>query len=220
MPLAARSDYLLPLASLMCRTWPDNRNIRIVCHGHSVPSGYFRTPEIRTFDSYPHLLHRLLAERFPWAPISMIVTAIGGEHSESGAARFTNDVLSLRPDLVTIDYGLNDRGIGLVRAAAAWTAMLTALSGAGVPAILLTPTFDNRAVDPADPETGELADHARQIRALAATAGVGLADSHAAWSRHSRRHGSSQSLLSQCNHPSRLGHELVAEELVRWFPTP
>lgn len=220
MTLAAPADYLLPLATTMCRTWPENRNIRIVCHGHSVPSGYFRTPEIRTFDSYPHLLHQRLAERFPWAPISVIVTAIGGENAESGAARFAADVLSLRPDLVTIDYGLNDRGLGLARAAAAWHAMLAALAKAGLPAILLTPTFDNRAVDPADPEAGELADHARQIRALAATSGTALADSHAAWSRHSRQHGSYQALLSQSNHPSRLGHELVADELIRWFPTP
>lgn len=218
MPLPDPATYLLPLTTAMCRTWPENRNIRIVCHGHSVPSGYFRTPEIRTFDSYPHLLHRLLAERFPWAPISVIVTAIGGEHSETGAARFANDVLSLKPDLVTIDYGLNDRGIGLERAAAAWNAMLTALAGAGVPAIALTPTFDSAGVSPADPASGVLADHARQIRALAAKAGVGLADSHAAWSGHCRAHGSFQALLSQGNHPSRAGHELVAGELIRWFP--
>ncbi len=220
MALADPAAYLLPLARTMCRTWPENRNIRIVCHGHSVPSGYFRTPEIRTFDSYPHLLHRRLAERFPWTPINVIVTAIGGEHAESGAARFAADVLSLRPDLVTIDYGLNDRRLGLVKAGDAWRSMLADLARAGVPAVLLTPTFDSGAVDPTDPEAGELADHARQIRALAATAGVALADSHAAWSRFVRLHGSYQALLSQSNHPSRHGHELIADELIRWFPTP
>jgi lysophospholipase L1-like esterase len=219
MPLPDPAAYLLPLAKDLCRTWPDNRNIRIVCHGHSVPSGYFRTPEIRTFDSYPHLLHRFLAERFPWAPINVIVTAIGGENSEAGAARFASDVLTLKPDLVTIDYGLNDRGIGLTRAAAAWKRMLSALSELTVPAILLTPTFDSRAVDPAACDAGEVADHARQIRAFATEAGVALADSHAVWSRYAQQHGSYQALLSQCNHPSRLGHDLVAHEMIRWFPT-
>jgi hypothetical protein len=57
-----------------------------------------------------------LAERFPHAVINVIVTAIGGENSESGAERFDRDVLSHRPDLVTIDYALNDRAIGLLRA--------------------------------------------------------------------------------------------------------
>ena len=66
-----------------------------------------------TVNAYPHLIHRALKERYPTAVINVIVTAIGGEASESGAARFERDVLSLKPDLVLIDYGLNDRGLGL-----------------------------------------------------------------------------------------------------------
>lgn len=218
MPAADASCYLKPLCSLLERQWPDNRTVSIVCHGHSVPAGYFRTPEVRLFDSYPHLLHRALAERFPWAPINVTVTAIGGEHSEAGAARFADAVLRLRPDLVTIDYALNDRGIGLARAAAAWRGMLAQLAAARIPAILLTPTFDSREVDPRRPEAGDLAAHAAQIRALAAEHGVGLADSHRAWCAYAAEQGGYQPLLSQCNHPSRLGHDLVARELTTWFP--
>lgn len=220
MALPDPAAYLAPLFAQLVKPWPDNRNIRLVCHGHSVPSGYFRTPDIRTFDAYPHLLHRLLAERFPTAPISTIVTTIGGEESESGAQRFAADVLALRPHLVTIDYGLNDRRIGLERARTAWTRMLEQARAAGVPVILLTPTFDLRSVGAHDPDASDLLEHARQIRALAAEHGVGLADSFAAWSAYARAHGSCAALLSQCNHPSRRGHELVAEELIRWFPVP
>jgi hypothetical protein len=86
--------------------WPTNRTVNIVCHGHSVPAGYFKTPVVETFNAYPHQLHRGLNDRFPHAVINVIVTAIGGEHSESGAKRFEQDVLSLRPDVVTIDYAL------------------------------------------------------------------------------------------------------------------
>ncbi|MEK5235702.1 hypothetical protein NST99_08380 [Paenibacillus sp. FSL L8-0470] len=32
------------------------RTLNIVCHGHSVPSGYFATPIVDTFHAYPHLL--------------------------------------------------------------------------------------------------------------------------------------------------------------------
>ncbi|WP_342481353.1 hypothetical protein NST07_08230 [Paenibacillus sp. FSL L8-0340] len=38
------------------RQWPENRTLNIVCHGHSVPSGYFATPIVDTFHAYPHLL--------------------------------------------------------------------------------------------------------------------------------------------------------------------
>lgn len=40
------------------------------------------------------------------------------------SCRFEAEVLSHRPDIVTIDYALNDRGLGLERARAAWAAMI------------------------------------------------------------------------------------------------
>ena len=40
--------YLLPLREELTKTWPDNRAIHIVCHGHSVPAGYFATPTVDT----------------------------------------------------------------------------------------------------------------------------------------------------------------------------
>lgn len=49
--------------------FPD-RAINLVFHGHSVPAGYHRTPEVKPFDSYPHLLAVRLKERFPHADVS------------------------------------------------------------------------------------------------------------------------------------------------------
>src|SRR3954453_4525562 len=100
-------NYFQRVIEQLRMQYPNNRIINIVCHGHSVPAGYFKTPEVRTFDSYPHLMHVGLAERFPHAVINVIVTAIGGENAVSGARRFEADVLAHRPDLITIDYALN-----------------------------------------------------------------------------------------------------------------
>jgi acyl-CoA thioesterase I len=138
--MADPNGYLLELTHAALRTWPDNRTLTLVCHGHSVPAGYSATPLIDTFAAYPHLWHRRLKGRFPWAVINVVTTAIGAENAEQGAARFAGDVLRLRPDLVTIDYGLNDRGIGLERARSAWGRMIAEAREAGVPLILLTPT--------------------------------------------------------------------------------
>ena len=49
----------------------------------------------------------------PYSVVNCITTAIGGENSEQGCARFNGEVLVHRPDVVLIDYALNDRGMGL-----------------------------------------------------------------------------------------------------------
>ena len=214
--LADRKAYLVDITRLMKKTWPGNRTINIVCHGHSVPAGYFKTPVVDTFNAYPHLLHKALKARYPHAVINVIVTAIGGESADSGARRFDRDVLSHRPDVVTIDYALNDRGLGLARARKAWEAMIAKAKAKNVKVILLTPTGDTGAKldDPADP----LNRHAEQVRGIAAAQGVALADSLAATRKHIADGGKLTDLMSQVNHPNRKGHDLVVAELLKWFP--
>lgn len=210
------TTYLAALSAAMQVPWPKNHTITIVCHGHSVPSGYFRTPVVDTFNAYPYLLHRGLKERFPDAVINVIVTGIGGEQSESGAKRFAGDVLNHKPDLITIDYSLNDRGIGLERARAAWTSMITAAKQAGIPLLLLTPTPDQsaRLDDPQDP----LNQHAAQVRALAKEHQVGLVDSLERFKGRIAQGTPLADLMSQINHPNRAGHDLVTAGLLAWFP--
>jgi acyl-CoA thioesterase-1 len=215
---AEPAAYLAAVTEAMRKHWPGNRAVNIVCHGHSVPAGYFATPMVDTLNAYPHLLLAALKHRFPFAVCNVIVTAIGGENSESGAKRFEKEVLCHRPDVVTLDYGLNDRGPGLERGAAAWRSMIEAALSADVKVILLTPTADktqNPAYQGADKVL--LEQHAAQIRQLAETYGVGLVDSLAAF-QHYMVTGHLTDLLSWSNHPNRAGHELVAKELLRWFP--
>jgi len=208
-------SYLASILALLKKDWPDNRTVNIVCHGHSVPAGYFKTPVVDTMNSYPHLLHRGLNNRFPHAVINVIVTAIGGETSERGAARFDDEVLTHRPDVLTIDYGLNDRSIGLEKARTAWSTMIEKALARDIKVILLTPTGDLSAKldDPSD----YLNQHAEQIRSLAREYRVGLADSFAATKSALARGTPLADLMSQVNHPNRRGHDLVVEELLQWF---
>lgn len=216
--VADRKTYLSGICVELTKAWPANRTINIVCHGHSVPAGYARTPAVHPFDAYPYLLHVGLNQRFPHAVVNVIVTAIGGENSEQGVKRFERDVLSLRPDVVTIDYGLNDRAIGLARAERAWRSMIELALAHGIKVLLLTPTGDLSAHldDPNDP----LNRQAALIRRLAAEYHVGLIDSLAAFEKYVNDGGKLADLMAQSNHPNRQGHELVAEQLLAWFPAP
>lgn len=219
MAVANSSQYLQDIAAVLRTHWPQNRTVNIVCHGHSVPAGYLATPLVDTFNAYPHLLHVALKHRFPFAVLNVIVTAIGGENSASGAARFSSDVLGHRPDVVTIDYGLNDRGIELDAARTAWTAMIEQSFEQGSKVILLTPTPDSSQFPEASEEERQsLQGHAVLIRELAASYEVGLVDSLAAFERYQQQAGHISDLLSWSNHPNRSGHEIVARELLRWFP--
>jgi len=219
MPVANPSEYLNETGTILRTHWPQNRLVNVVCHGHSVPAGFFATPAVDTFNAYPHLLHLALKHRFPFAVVNVIVTAIGGEHSVSGAARFKDEVLCHRPDVLTIDYGLNDRGVGLPAAHAAWTSMIEQALERSVKLILLTPTPDSTqfpGAPLADRQT--LQQHAAQIRKLALQYELGLVDSLAAFEKYEQDGGDLTDLMSWSNHPNRSGHEIVARELLRWFP--
>jgi acyl-CoA thioesterase-1 len=209
----AYAQDLSPLAELMKTAWPKNRTIQIVFHGHSVPAGFHKTPEVRTFESYPHLVHRKMKEQYPLAVINVMTTAIGGENSIPGATRFERDVLSLRPDLIFIDYALNDRRQPAEKVEKAWLEMIAAAKKANVPVVLLTPTGDSSAkiTDPND----ALCQRAELIRKIAKEQNVLLADVFAAWVAEVEKGTPQTDLLSQVNHPNLKGHQLAAETIFK-----
>ncbi len=219
MSIADPRAYLAELSAELRRHWPENRLTHLVCHGHSVPAGYFATPFVDTFNAYPHLLHRALKDRFPFAVLNVIVTAIGGEHAAAGAARFVADVLGCRPRVVILDYGLNDRGIGLEAAERGWRQMIEMAQARECRVLLCTPTPDRSLLPGVDVAAWDaLQAHAEQIRRLASEYAVGLADALAAFQARVAAGTDLSNLLSWSNHPNRAGHELVAAELARWFP--
>jgi lysophospholipase L1-like esterase len=210
-PLAVAGD-LGGLHAELGRKWPANRSINIVFHGHSVPAGYHKTPEVKPFESYPHLVHLKLKELYPYAVLNVTVTAIGGEDSTAGSSRFTRDVLSHKPDLIFIDYALNDRRKPLEKVEASWRSMIGEAKKSGVPVVLLTPTGDAAAdlAKPGDP----LRQRADLIRRLAKNEDVPLADVSAAWLAELGKGTPQDQLLSQPNHPNLRGHTVAADTIV------
>lgn len=209
------AEYLEGIKTELKKEWPANRTINLVFHGHSVPAGYFKTPEVNTLLSYPQLLLAELKTLYPCAVINVIITAIGGENSEAGAERFAEDVLTHKPDVLFIDYALNDIGLGLARARKAWETMITAAQAKGIRVILLTPSPD-QSMDILTPGN-DMELITAQIRRLAREYGTGIADSYEAF-RVVYSSGSPLSqYMSQVNHPNYQGHYLIMKEILPYF---
>lgn len=210
-----KDNYLESIKQELVKQWPKNRTINLVFHGHSVPSGFFKTPDVRTLQSYPHLLLKELKQIYPYAVINTILTCIGGENAAQGAKRFKRDVLNHKPDVLFIDYALNDRRIGLDASKESWEYMIKAALKKNIKVILLTATPDQK-VDLNDKAT-DLQKLCDQITGLANQYKIGLVDSYAAFQQRISAGGVLSDYMSQVNHPNEKGHQLVADGIMKYF---
>lgn len=213
--IPSTSDYLKEIKIELTKEWPKNRTINLVFHGHSVPAGYFKTPDVKTLDSYPFQVLRKLKEKFPFAVINVINTSIGGENSLSGEKRFKKEVLRHQPDILFIDYALNDRRIGLEESKKAWEKMIKMALKDGIKVILLTPSPDLKVnlkeVD------NELEQHTNQIIELSKKYETGLVDSYAQFKKIQEDCACVADYMSQVNHPNEKGHSLIASKIFKYF---
>ena len=213
--VADPATYLDDLKAELKKEWPKNRTINLVFHGHSVPAGYFKTPVVNTLEAYPYQLLRQIKARYPYAVVNVINTSIGGENSQSGEKRFKTEVLPHRPDVLFIDYALNDRRVGLAEARKAWVSMIDEALKRNIKVILLTPSPDQRVNLL---EAGnELEQHALQIEQLAEVYQIGLVDSYGLFKQQAQHGERVADFMSQVNHPNEKGHALIADALMDYF---
>jgi len=209
------SNYLDEIKNELRIEWPKNRTINLVFHGHSVPAGFFKTPVVNTLSSYPYQVLKALKAIYPFAVINIINTSIGGENSLSGKKRFKSEVLTHNPDVLFIDYALNDQGAGLEKARAAWQSMIKKALKKNIKIILLTPSPDQR-VDILEPNN-ILDQHAEQIKELALKNEVGLIDSYDLFKKKVLEGNEVSTYMSQVNHPNEAGHQLITNEILEYF---
>lgn len=207
--------YLDGIKTELQKKWPDNRTINLVFHGHSVPTGYANTPNVHRAGAYPFVVFRKLDKKYPYSVVNVITTSIGGENSVQGEKRFKKDVLSLRPDVIFIDYALNDRSIGLEKARKADAKMIEMALRKHIKVILMTPSPDLR-VDITKPGN-ILEQFTNMLIGLARQYHVGLVNSYAAFVKVAQSGQNLHDYMAQVNHPNKKGHAIIAAEIMKWF---
>jgi len=182
----------------------------IVCFGDSITAGY----AVRR--GFPSFLLESLRQRFPDSKIEMINSGISGDTSQDGLSRLDWAVLSYEPDLVTINFGINDcvLGLSLEEYEMNLVEMVRRIRAGPDSEILLlssqpleSPPYDQRVLD-----------YYQTVERVAKEMNVGFVDVYGAWMKRVQAGMPLDSLiLPGLDHPNEAGYRIIAEELMSLF---
>jgi acyl-CoA thioesterase I len=202
-----------PQGRFLVRTLDDLKNgcnVTIVAFGDSITAGY----AVRR--GFPSFWKEMLQKKYSDAKIEMINSGVSGDTTMDGLARLDWSVLSYEPDLVTINFGINDcvLGLGLDEFEVNFVEMVRRIKAGPDSEILLlssqpleTPPYD-----------GLVLDYYQTIVRVAKQMDVGFVDVYGAWMRRLRQGTTLGSLiLSGLDHPNEAGYRVIAEELMKLF---
>ena len=185
-------------------------DVTIVAYGDSITAGF----AVRR--GFPSFGKEMLDEKYPEAGLEMINSGISGDTTLDGLSRLDWAVLSYEPDLVTINFGINDcvLGLGLEEFEMNLVEMVRRIrAGPGSEVLLLTsqlletPPYDRLVLD-----------YYQAIERVAREMDVGFVDVHGAWMRRVEQGTPLSSLiLPGLDHPNEAGYRIIAEELMRLF---
>lgn len=80
----------------------NGENVCFVAFGDSITEGY------GVSEGWPEKLVKELKKKYPESNITLYNKGRSGDTAEDGLFRLENDVVSLSPDIVTINFGIND----------------------------------------------------------------------------------------------------------------
>ena len=182
----------------------------IVCFGDSITAGY----AVRR--GFPSFLLESLRQRFLDSKIEMINSGICGDTSQDGLGRLDWAVLSYEPDLVTINFGINDcvLVLSLEEFEMNLVEMVRRIRAGPDSEILLlssqpleSPPYDQRVLD-----------YYQTVERVAKEMNVGFVDVYGAWMKRVRVGMPLDSLiLPGLDHPNEAGYRIIAEELMSLF---
>lgn len=174
-------------------------------------------------------------------PVKVINAGIGGNTTANAVARFEKDVLQKKPDLVVIQFGINDSAVDVWRDPPAkksrvsqeqyeknLRSLVKQLKAKQIDVILMTPNslrwiprikklYGKPPYDPDDPDgfNQYLKAYAETMRQIAKENNLTLIDVYAAFEAYAKQEGqTAHDLLLDGIHPNTQGQQLVAELLI------
>lgn len=204
-PLAAEQSDLLKIRSSLAT---GDRPVKIVCFGDSVTGVYYHTGGRR---AYTDMLGIALQQIHPNAEVQMVNAGISGHTTANALARIERDVLSHKPDLVTVMFGLNDVAkLPIADYRKNLLAIVDRCRTANATVILCTP---NAVVTTADRPVETLEKYCDVMREVADERKVLLCDTYAHFlSLGETDPDSWRATLSGEIHPNMAGHKIIAEQ--------
>ena len=183
-------------------------DVTIVAFGDSITAGY----AVRR--GFPTFWKDMLVQKYPDVRIEIINSGISGDTTMDGLARLDWAVLSYEPDLVTINFGINDCvfGLGLEEFEANLVEMIRRIRAGPASEILLlssqpleTPPYNRRVLD-----------YYRAIERVAKEMDEGFVDVYGAWMERVRQGMPLSTLIIPgLDHPNEVGYRIIAEELMK-----
>jgi lysophospholipase L1-like esterase len=185
--------------------------VTIVCVGDSVTGVYYHTGGRR---AYPEMLEVAIKLAVPKANVSVINAGVSGNTTQNGLNRLDSDVLSKRPDVVTVSFGLNDMTrIPEEQFRKNLETIVARCREAKSNVVLCTP---NAVISTGGRPTDKLERYCEVIRATARDLNVAVCDQYRAGAALRTKDAWAWRLtLSDEIHPNMDGHKLMAEELCR-----
>jgi lysophospholipase L1-like esterase len=185
--------------------------VTIVCIGDSITGVYYHSGALR---AYPEMLQIALRKACPKAQVTVRNAGISGDTSKGGLARLERDVLSHKPQLVTVMFGMNDLvGTPLEVFKKNMTEIISRCRKAGAEAVLCT---QNSVVETPARPSARLLEFTQAIRDLGKVEGLNVADCHAAFEAvRSKDAAEWLLLLSDTIHPNMDGHKLFASTIAK-----
>ena len=196
--------------------------LRLVCFGDSITGVYYHTGGHRAWCG---MLGIALERLYPDADVQLVNAGKSGNTTGAGIARLERDVLSKKPHLVVVMFGMNDMAFDASGKTAAQLAahragfranlrtIVDQCRGVGAEVILCTPNSIYPDAGVRRP-VARLAEYADAVRAAASAASVPLVDCYAAYEEvRSRDPQQWMLMMSETIHPNLNGHKLFAERI-------
>jgi acyl-CoA thioesterase I len=190
--------------------------ITYLIYGDSISTG---AEASREEFKYFHRFYDEIQNQYPKSKVNMMMKAIGGEDSIGGLLRLDHDVLSFKPDLISIGYGMNDQNkmdngneVPLDDFQDNLRKIIESIKQSTIAEIiLLTPCIPNPLWKHSSGDAGKYAD---VLRKLGNEYDIGVADLQKIWSLEIDAGKTHESLLTNnINHPNDYGHSLYFKAL-------